>query len=128
MLTFKYLPHREIRDLSSEERIDMILKYVKEHEIVLLEGTLRPEEETNLIAKTMESIGESFKGIEISVIHPKHRDQTFSEKLRTKIADLLLGDSYGFTLVGSADVIKEITQDPNKLQFFAEDIKKKDDE
>lgn len=128
MLTFKYIPHHKIKNLSSDERIEMILDYVKEHEIVLLEGTLRPEEETNLIAKTMESIGDSFKGIEISVIHPRNRNQSFSEKLRTTVADLLLGDSYGFTLVGSADVIKEITQDPDKLQFFAEDVSVEKDE
>ena len=122
MLTFKYIPHSEIKSLSSDERISKVLNHVKEHEIVLLEGTLRPEEETNLIAKTMESIGDSFRGIEISVIHPGQGNQSFVDKMRTRLADMLLGDSYGFTLVGSADVIKEIKQDPGKIQFFAQDI------
>jgi len=46
------------------------------------------------------------------------------EQVKGKLIDLLLGNSYGFTLIGSAEVIKEVEQDPDRIEFFAEDTAK----
>lgn len=121
MLTFKFLPYKEIADKSTKQRLSLILDHVKENEIVLLEGRLETEEETKLIAKTMEEVDDDFKGIEISVLHKHDVQEGILEQVKGKLIDLLLGNSYGFTLIGSAEVIKEIEQDPDKIQFFAED-------
>ncbi len=121
MITFKFLPYKEIEGLTTKKRIEKILSLVKENEIVLLEGRLEAEEETKLIQRTMQEVDDDFTGIEISVLHQHEVESGLFEQVKGKLIDLLLGNSYGFTLIGSAEVIKEVEQDPDKIEFFAED-------
>ena len=121
MITFKFLPYKEIEGLNTKKRIEKILSLVKENEIVLLEGRLEAEEETKLIQRTMQEVDDDFTGIEISVLHQHEMESGLFEQVKGKLIDLLLGNSYGFTLIGSAEVIKEVEQDPDKIEFFAED-------
>jgi len=76
------------------------------------------KEEAELIKKTMETIDDDFKGIEIGVIYPKDKDKDFLNKIRENMINLLLGDRRGFTIMGPATIVKEIKQDPNKIQLF----------
>jgi hypothetical protein len=48
----------------------------------------------------------------------------FFQKIRNTFVNALLGDRQGLTIVGPASVIKDIKQDPNKIQLFTEDAKK----
>ena len=66
MLTLRFVPYAEIEYLTSARRVHKLLDIVKENKIVLLEGRLKKEEETDLIEITMENIDESFKGIELA--------------------------------------------------------------
>jgi len=70
MLTLQFVPYHDIESLSSANRVKKLLKIVKENKIVLLEGRLRKQEEAELIKMTMEQINDSFKGIELGVLHP----------------------------------------------------------
>ena len=38
---------------------------------------------------------------------------------------MLLGDREGITIIGPASVVKEIRRDPNKIQLFTFDLKRK---
>ena len=126
MLTFQFVPHKEIQGLDSKARITKILKLVKDEKIVLLEGKLRSHEETDLISKTMEEVSQRFKGIELSVINPSSKDsKDVFQKLRSIFVKLLLGDREGFTIIGPASIIKEIKNDPEKIQMFTKDNKKR---
>lgn len=119
MITFQFMPYDQIADMEPDQRISTILNIVKENKILLLEGRLKKEEEAELIKRTMEEINEDFKGIELGVIFPdekKHRD--FLEKVRFNMASILLGDRRGITIMGPATVVKEIKQDPDKIQLF----------
>ncbi len=60
MLTLQYLPHYEFVVLSMDQKIQKILKSVKEGNILLIEGRLDPIEESELIKKTMEAITKDF--------------------------------------------------------------------
>jgi hypothetical protein len=120
MLTLQYMPYHEIEHLSSQNRVKKILKIVKEDKIVLLEGRLKKHEEAELIKSTMELINDSFKGIELGVLHPEKKDLPFFAKLKHNIVDYIMGDRQGLTIIGPATVIKEIKQDPDKIQLFAE--------
>jgi hypothetical protein len=120
MLTLQYVPYHEIEHLNSQNRVKKILKIVKEDKIVLLEGRLKKHEEAELIKSTMELINDSFKGIELGVLHPEKNDLSFFIKLKHNIIDFLMGDRQGLTIIGPATVIKEIKQDPDKIQLFAE--------
>lgn len=123
-LTLQFIPYAEIQYLSGLGRIRKLLNTVKEDKIVLLEGRLRKEEETELIKTTMEEINKDFKGIEIAVIYPNTENMDAVKKLRHKFINMLLGDRQGLTIIGPATVVKEIKKDPNKIQLFTEESKK----
>ncbi|MBI4453792.1 DUF2073 domain-containing protein [Candidatus Woesearchaeota archaeon] len=118
MLTLQFMPFDEIERLSSDKRVSKLLEIVKENKILLLEGRLKKEEEAELIKRTMETIDDDFKGIEIGVIYPKDKDVDFLNKIRENMINFLLGDRRGFTVMGPATIVKEIKQDPNKIQLF----------
>ena len=124
MLTLQFIPYTEIDGLSSEKRINKLLKAVKANKIVLLEGRLRPSEEAELIQRTMAEISDKFKGIELSTINSESLTEGFLRRLRARIVNLLLGDRRGLTIIGPAKIVKEIKQDPDKIQLFTEDLSK----
>lgn len=112
------MPYSEIESLSSTRRINKILRIVKDNNILLLEGRLKKEEEAELIKCTMEEIDDNFKGIEIGVIYPTDENKDIFGKLKTNVVNILLGDRRGFTILGPATIVKEIKQDPNKIQLL----------
>ena len=125
MLTLQFIPYYEIDGLSSDKRISKLLKAVKSNKIVLLEGRLRAEEEAELIQKTMSEISDNFKGIELSTINTNVLSEGFLKRLKIKLVNILLGNRHGFTIIGPAKIIKEIKQDPDKIQLFTEDLSRK---
>lgn len=125
LLTLHFIPYSEIEDLGSARRVKKILDAVKENKIVLLEGRLKKEEETDLIAITMEEITAKFKGIEIATIDPEKKDVTLGKKIKHGFTNMLLGDRKGFTIIGPAAVVKKIKQDPDKIELFTKETRKK---
>ena len=111
----------QIERLNSNQRIKRILKSVKDNKIVLLEGRLTKTEETDLIRKTMEEIDKKFKGIELATI------ENAKEKNPVKKAmiNMFLKDRTGMTIIGPATIVKEIKKDPDKIELFTKDVKKK---
>ncbi len=126
MLTIQFIPYIEIEGLDSVKRINKLLKIVKEEKIILLEGRLKTYEETELISRTMQQIDAKFKGIELSVINPESKEtRDLWQKIRSKLINILLGDRGGFTIIGPASIIKEIKNDPEKIQLLTEEAKKR---
>src|SRR3990167_3502076 len=126
MLTLHYMPYGEIEALPSEERGGKILEIVKKNRILLLEGRLKKEEETELIKQTMEAIDDDFKGIEIGTIDPAAKESAaMVEKIKKSMVNMLIGDRDGITIIGPASIVKEIKQDPEKIQVFTDVGKKK---
>ena len=123
-MTLQFVPYAEIEALSSIGRIRKLLNAVKEDKIVLLEGRLKKEEETELIKTTMEEINAEFKGIELAVIYPNMKDAAGLHKVRQGMINILLGDRQGLTILGPASIVKEIKKDPNKIQLLTQDAKK----
>ena len=119
-LTLQFVPYNQIQDLDGDERVKMLLKLAKNDKIVLLEGRLKPEEEAQLIQKTMASISKKFKGIELSVIYPEEENKELLSKLKSRFVNFLLGNRSGFTIIGPASVVKEIKQDPDKIQLLTQ--------
>jgi len=120
MITLQFVPYYEIQDLNSQKRIKKLLSIVKENKILLLEGRLKKEEETELIKKTMEEINDEFKGIELGVIYPDKKDADLFFRLRKVLVNFLMGDRHGLTIIGPATIVKEIKQDPDKIQLLTE--------
>jgi len=118
--SIQFLPYSEIRDLDSNERIRKILNIVLGNNILILQGKLRPEEETRLIGDTMAMIGhvKSFKGIELAVISG-NGDEGFFGKMRTGMVNMISrGEIGAVTIIGPATIVKEIKRDPKKIELL----------
>lgn len=119
--SIQFMPYSEIRDLYSEERIRKILEVVSKNNILLLQGRLRPEEETKLIGDTMSRINKDFKGfkgVELAVISDNGNDGFFS-RMKKNIANALTGGDLGtITIIGPATIVKEIKKDPKKIELL----------
>jgi len=118
-LTLQFIPYSEIEGLSSIGRIRKILNIAKENKIVLLEGRLRKEEETELIKTTMEEINDEFKGIELAIIDNSSKNPDLLSRFKKGLANLLIGNRQGLTIIGPANIVKEIKKDPNKIELLA---------
>ena len=126
MLTFQIIPYGEISGLSSVGRIRKLLTLAKQDKIVLLQGRLDKEEEAELIKATMEEINKEFKGIELAVMDSLDNGAlTGFDRLKGGVANMLLGNRGGLTLVGPANIVKKVKKDPKKLQFMIEESKKR---
>ena len=125
MVTLQFVPYHEIEELGSARRVKKLIDIVKDNKIVVLQGRLKKEEEADLIAITMEEIGDKFKGIELAVINPGDKDATGLKKARDNFFGYLLGDRQGITIIGPATIVKEIKKDPNKIELFTKDTQKK---
>ncbi len=124
MLTLEFIPYREIEHLSSIGRIKKLLSIAKQNKIVLLEGRLRREEETELIKTTMEEIDEEFTGIELAVINPVNETDDLLKKIKTNLVNMLAGQRLGLTIIGPASVVTEIKKDPSKIQLLTREVNK----
>ena len=125
MVTLQFVPYHEIEDLGSARRVKKLIDVVKENKIVLLQGRLKKEEETDLISIAMEEFGDKFKGIELAVINPSDKNITGIKKLRNNFFGVLLGDRQGLTVIGPATIVKEIKKDPNKIELLTKEAQKK---
>ncbi|MFA5856123.1 MAG: DUF2073 domain-containing protein [Candidatus Pacearchaeota archaeon] len=119
-LTLQFMPFSEIAKLESIERIKKLLKVILDNKVVILQGRLRPEEETRLIEDTMIMIGniKGFKGVELEVITHNNEDKNLFDKLRFGLAKALVGQQDCLTIIGPASVVKEMKKDPKKLEVM----------
>ena len=120
--SIEFLPYSEIKGLNSDERIRMILKIILGNNIILLQGRLKPEEETRLIGDTMVMIDhvKGFKGIELAVISGDDGDSLFM-KARKGVANIVAGGNLGaVTIIGPATIVKEIKRNPKKIELLLE--------
>ncbi len=125
MVTLQLIPYAEIEDLTSLGRIRKLLNIAKQNKIVLLQGRLKKEEEAELIKTTMEEINKDFKGIELAVIEEEKRAQTGMQKFRDNLTSLILGNRQGLTILGPANIVKKIKKDPNKIELYTSEKRKK---
>ena len=125
MVTLQIVPYTEIEGLSSLGRIRKLPNIAKEDKIVLLQGRLRKEEEAELIQTTMEEINKEFKGIELAVIYPDLSKLDMFDKVVQGMANVLLGNRQGLTIVGPANIVKEIKKDPNKIELLTSEARKR---
>jgi len=118
--SIQFLPYAEIRYLDSDRRIMKILEIVLGNNILILQGRLRPLEETRLIGDTMAMINhiKDFKGIELAVISG-NGTSTILGKFKKGIVSMLSGGDLGaITIIGPASIVKEIKRNPRKIELL----------
>jgi len=126
MLTIQFVPYNEIEPLTQDERVKKLLAIAQENKIVVMQGRLKPVEETLLIQKTMEAVSKDFKGIELCTIYNnKKKKQALPKAIKDMMTNLLIGDREGLTVIGPANIIKEIKRNPNKIELLTENLPNK---
>ena len=100
--------------------IKKLLKIILDNKVVILQGRLKPEEESRLIEDTMIMIGniKGFKGVELAVISQDNKDKNALDKVKFGIAKALIGQQDCLTVIGPASVVKEMKKDPKKLEVM----------
>jgi len=124
-LTLQFVPFNQVADMGSAMRVKKLIDIVKQNKIVLLEGRLKKEEEKDLIAITMEEISKKFKGIELAVINPESKDAAMLTKLRMGMMNAIWKNRTGLTIIGPASIVKEIKQNPDKIELLTKENKTK---
>jgi len=119
-LTLQFMSYHEIAKLDSVDRIKKLLRIILDNRVVILQGRLRPEEETRLIEDTMIMIGniKGFKGVELAVVSNSDENQSMFDKMKFGIARALAGQQDAITIIGPASIVKEMKKDPKKLEVM----------
>ena len=118
-LTIHFMPYSEIAHEDTIGRIKKIMGLVLDQKIIILQGRLRPDEETRLIENSMTLIGniKGFQGIETATISGDENMNAF-DKVRKNIARILIGERDSITVIGPATIVKEIKRNPKKLEVM----------
>ncbi len=119
-LSIRFMPYSEIKYLSSDERIKNILSICLKNNLIILQGRLKPEEESRLIGDTMAMIGhvKGFKGIELAVISENEKGNLW-DRIKSNIINTLSNVELGaITIIGPATKVKEIKKDPKKIELL----------
>lgn len=121
-LTIHFMPYSEIAKEDTIHRIKKILGLVLDNKLIILQGRLKPEEESKLIETTMTLIGnvKGFQGVEISAISGDSENKNLFDRVRHNIAKILVGEQDAITLIGPASLVKEIKRDPKKIELMLE--------
>tara|TARA_Y100000310_G_scaffold343645_1_gene452250 strand:+ start:3186 stop:3572 length:387 start_codon:yes stop_codon:yes gene_type:complete len=119
-LTLHFMPYSEISNLDSVGRIKKLLKIILGNKVVILQGRLKPDEETRLIEDTMIMVGniKGFKGVELAVIEQNVEDISFMGKMKFGLAKALTGQQNALTIIGPATIVKEMKKNPKKLEVM----------
>jgi len=108
----EFVSSKTLRHMPSAKKLAMVLDSVKKNIILVLEEPLSLDEERQLIRETMKIISKSFPGIEISSLSSGEED------LRSAFIRLLGGKTSGLTVVGPANLVKEMKKDSNKQRVL----------
>ena len=119
-LTIHFMPYSEIANEDAIGRIKKIMGFVLDQKIIILQGRLHPDEEARLIENSMTLIGniKDFQGVEIAAISGENENRGLFNKVRHNIAKILVGEQDAITIIGPASVVKEMTQDPKKIELM----------
>ena len=119
-LRIHVMPYSEVKEMGIAERVKKILNLILGNKIVILHGRLRAEEEARLIEDTMALVDhiKHFKGIELAVIEPNMKQESFFARFKYGMAKRLVGDNSALTVIGPASIIKDIKKDPSKIELL----------
>lgn len=119
-LEVDFIPFSNIKRRPPDEKIEFLMERVKDGKVVVIEGTLDPEEEAMLIESTMKAISEDFPGIELCTLSgDEYRKIGMLEELRDRVLRTL-GHRKGIVVIGPAAVIKEVKRSPGILSMHVE--------
>lgn len=109
-LELDFLSSTALENVSSMEKIYMIIDRVKKGKLVVIEGGLTPGEEAELIETTMREIDiEDFVGIDVHTL----------DKEKSTLFGLSKKKVVGITIIGPANLMKTVKKQSNFLSMIA---------
>lgn len=119
-LEVDFIPFSSIKQRPPKEKVEFLLGRVRAGKVVVIEGTLDPQEETMLIESTMKAVTDDFPGIELCTLSgDEYRHVGIFERLRDRVLTAL-GHRKGIVVVGPAALIKEVKRSPGILSMHVE--------
>ncbi|MCJ7571381.1 MAG: DUF2073 domain-containing protein [Candidatus Thermoplasmatota archaeon] len=108
-IAFNLISRQKINGLTSEEKLNFIIKEVKNGKILVLEQGLTPVEQAGLIERTMKEIEQdTFIGVEM---------EGYGEDTPTFLQKLFgMAKRPRMTLIGPANLLKMIKKDSDMIQ------------
>ncbi len=115
-LKIKFVPYEILKKKKTKD----IVSDLEKNTIILVDAKLLPTEETKLIRATMKKVSSKFSGIELNSLDLSEmkKNKTWSEIVKEKAMEIILGKKRGITIIGPADIIKKIEKDPSDLLLF----------
>ncbi len=111
-LKIKFIPYERLK----AEEYSKLLKDMKGNTIILIDAKLKPEEESEIIEKTMENVSEKFSGIELSSLDLYGEGSVNNlERFKNIIIERIIGKKRGMTVIGPAKIIHKIKKNPEEL-------------
>ncbi|HIH40284.1 MAG TPA: DUF2073 domain-containing protein [Halobacteria archaeon] len=116
MVRIDLISEEMLTNMTSYEKIRMILDGVKDGKIIVLEKGLSPDEEAKLIEATMVEISSDFVGIEMES-YPSVDKRSIFSKLFSKPKN-----PKRITIIGSPNQIKNIEKDRGRISALISEI------
>jgi hypothetical protein len=114
------IPFSNISNMTPEAKVKFLVDKVQEGKVIVIEGTLEPEEEAMLIESTMKAVTDDFPGIELCTLSgDEYRRIGILNGLRDRLLKTL-GHRKGIVVVGPAALIKEVKRSPGILSMHVE--------
>ena len=114
-IDMEFITFEKLRGMTIKEQVRFIIKKVKDKKILIFDSRLNPEEEAKLISETMKKINKKFTGIEICSLNSTKREEDWKEKLKNFFFKILTGKNRGVSIIGPANIIKNIKRDPDNI-------------
>ncbi len=119
-LEVDFVPFSSIRQKTPEQKVSFLMERVTAGKVVVIEGTLDPEEEAMLIKSTMKRITDEFPGIELCTLSgDEYRKKGLVESIQDRLLKAL-GHRKGIVVVGPAALIKQVKRSPGILSMYME--------
>jgi hypothetical protein len=111
----EFISMKSLEGKSTKGKINTILGKVKNRKLVVLNGALSTEEETELTKATMEDINDKFSGIQFCSLETKGG-------MVMNLLEFITGRRFrqGLTLVGDAKILKDIERHKDAFRASAE--------
>lgn len=111
-IKIKFLPYEKFKKLGFKS----IIKDLKHGRIILIDAKLTATEETSVIEKTMETVSNTFSGIELgSLDFNNNIKRTKFDSIKSALAEKILGKKRGVTIIGPANIVRKIERNPKEL-------------
>lgn len=117
-VTIEFLAKDKLSGDSFDEKLDSVLKKVKDNYVLVLEEGWTPEEKSSLIQASMEEIDDDFPGVEFLGLDSGN---TRFDKAKELFYNRVLDKEYreGLTIVGNSRVMEKVKEERDTVSFLA---------